>query len=152
MAARARGQVLIAHIVLAFVLSFVLLLMVMASVRRSQYESMLLTTRSRLKSFWFVYVQQRLLGVVAVFALALATVWSDFFLPAMFCSSEPVKPFAVVLQMANQQYETDYSIFAAGAVLSIAAVVVVAAVVSGLYSAAFWLWGGPEWKARLRLK
>jgi hypothetical protein len=54
--------------------------------------------------------------------------------------------------MANQQYETDYSIFAAGAVLSIAAVVVVAAVVSGLYSAAFWLWGGPEWKARLRLK
>jgi glycerol transport system permease protein len=103
-----------------FPVAFILLLFLFTSLSRTDFEQLLLETRSRVKAFWWGVVARKPAGVVAIATLTFAAVWSEFYVTGFITMKDKIKPFSVLLQMTQQQYSTDYSSVAAGAVVSMA--------------------------------
>ena len=122
-------QLLIVQIVLGYTVALILLLIVYASSQVSYFEQLLLETGSRTRAFAYGVVATNATGTAVVSGITFSTIWSDFFLSNLLTGTESTKPFSVVLQMAEGQYKTDYSVFAAGAVLSLFAWVLFLAIV-----------------------
>lgn len=112
-------QLVVAHSMLGFVIAFVLLLLAYTSVPHFHFEQLLLETRSRLVAFWRGVVRPQIVATIVVAAVTFASVWNEFFISNLITGTESVKPFSVILQMAQQQYGTDYSTFASGSILSL---------------------------------
>jgi ABC-type glycerol-3-phosphate transport system permease component len=101
-----------------FPVAFILLLLLFKSLSRTDFEQLLLETRSRVKAFWWGIVARNSAGVVAIATLTFAAVWSDFYVTGFITMRDKSKPFSVLLQFTQGQYATDYSAAAAGAVVS----------------------------------
>jgi len=112
-------QLIIVHTIFGFVIAFILLLLIYASGHRSYFEQLLLETGSRTRAFYYGIVAPQATSTLVVTGITFATIWSEFFLSNLITASRSIKPFSVVLQMAQGQYGTAYSIFAAGAVMSL---------------------------------
>lgn len=113
-------QLLVMYTIQVFVMAFLLLLFLYSSSRKIGFEQLLLETGSRLTAFHLGIVSRFWIQTSIVAAICFSIVWSEFFLSALITTSfTGNKPFAVVLQMAMEQYRTNYNIFAAGAMLSI---------------------------------
>lgn len=112
-------QLVVVHTIFAFVIAFILLLLIYASGQRSYFEQLLLETGSRTRAFYFGIVAPQATSTLVVTGITFATIWSEFFLSNLIKASRQIKPFSVVLQMAQAQYGTDYSIFSAGAIMSL---------------------------------
>lgn len=102
-----------------FPVAFILLLFLFSSLSRTDFEQLLLETRSRVKAFGWGVVARKPAGVVAIATLTFAAVWSEFYVTGFITMKDREKPFSVLLQMTQQQYSTDYSSAAAGAVVSL---------------------------------
>jgi ABC-type glycerol-3-phosphate transport system permease component len=142
-------QLFSVYLVQAFVFAFILFLFLYFLTSRSRFEQMLLDTQSRLMAFAFGVVFPSKIAIAIIAALAFATIWSDFFLPALITTaSVGPKPFPVILQMAIEQYRTEYPLFAAGAVLSLLIVLLSTVAIPGL---AFSVYSYILWRFRRNL-
>lgn len=113
------AELVLTQTVQAFPVAFILLLFLFSSLPRTDFEQLLLETKSRVKSFWWGVVARRPAAVVAIATVTFAAVWSEFYVTGLITTMEPVQPFSVLLQKAQTQYRTDYSVPAAGAVASL---------------------------------
>ena len=112
-------KLILVHTIFGFVTAFMLLLFVYTSSQKSYFDQLLLETQSRLRAFYFGIVFPNLTGTFIVCAFTFASIWSEFLLTDLISGTQQLKPFSVKLQMAQGQYGTNYSIFAAGAILSL---------------------------------
>ena len=112
-------QLFLIDTMMGYVIALILLLIVYASSQRSYLEQLLLETGSRTRAFFYGMVAPQATGTMVVGGITFATIWSEFFLANLITGAEEAKPFSVILQMAQGQYNTEYSVFAAGAVVSL---------------------------------
>jgi ABC-type glycerol-3-phosphate transport system permease component len=112
-------QLLLVDSMFGFATAFVLLLLVYSSVPRSEFEQLLLETRSRFQAFWKGIARPQIVATIVVAAVTFSSIWSEFFIANLITGADTRKPFAVILQMAAKQYSTEYSTFASGAILSL---------------------------------
>lgn len=113
----------------AFPVAFILLLFLFASLPKTDFEQLLLETNSRVKSFWFGVVARRPAAIAAIATITFAAVWSEFYVTGLITTKQTIQPFSVLLLKAQQQYRTDYSVPAAGAVVSL--IITLGAVILG---------------------
>lgn len=125
-------ELVITQSVQAFPVAFILLLFLFASLPRTDFEQLLLETHSRVKSFWWGVVARRPAAVVAIATITFAAVWSEFYVTGLITTQESIQPFSVLLLKTQQQYGTDYSAAAAGAVVSL--IITLGAVLLGYLS------------------
>jgi len=123
-------KLFVVHSIFGFVMAFILLLFVYSSSQHSYFEQLLLETGTRLRAFYYGIVLPHFTGTLIVCAFTFATIWSEFFLSGLITTTQKIKPFSVVLQMAQGQYGTQYSVFAAGAILSLLFWIAALAVIS----------------------
>lgn len=114
------AQLLFVYTSTSFVLSFVLVLIRCMAIPLSYFEQALLERRSRVLAFYDAYIREEWGMLLFVFVLAFSACWSEFYISDLITVSQETKPFAVVLAMNHTQYNAFYSLFAAGAVLSLA--------------------------------
>ncbi len=111
-------QLFIIYTLQGYSVAFLLLLFFYSAARNDFFEQLLLETGSRLKAFYLGVIIPQIKNTIIVAGITFTTIWSEFFLSGLITSSQPNKPFSVILQMAQGQYSTEYTVFAAGAVLS----------------------------------
>jgi ABC-type sugar transport system permease subunit len=101
---------------------------------RRRYEQLLLDFRSSSLAFWkgIVRPQQWLIYVTAF--LVFTTLWNELFLSGKWSSANR-RPFSFLIGTVIQQYTTDYSTLAAGAVVSMATPLVL----GGFVFVLFWI-------------
>lgn len=130
----------------AFVLAFILLLVRCMTIPRTHFEQTLLETRSRARAFYKTYLRYELGALFFIGTLAFSSAWSEFYVSSFVTSAEDSKPFSVVLEMNHTQYNAYYSLFAAGAILSLIVCVVPPAAIVGIASIA------TAWRHRRRAR
>lgn len=111
-------QLVFHYVLTGFVFAFMLLYIIFAKVSDRVVEETLIQTKSRWLTFRFAMFKPELAGVLAVAMMTFAALWNDFLVPSLIAGAEALKPFSVVLQTFREQRSTDFSTFAAGALLS----------------------------------
>ena len=102
------------------------------TIPRSYFEQTLLETRNRTLAFYKAYVRYDLGAFFFVLVLAFSSCWSEFYISTFVTAAEVTKPFSVILEMNHEQYNAYYSVFAAGACLSLIVSVALPALILGL--------------------
>ncbi|SEO15142.1 ABC-type sugar transport system, permease component [Rhodospirillales bacterium URHD0017] len=113
-----------------FALGFAGAYMLLKFGNRNRYEQLLLEFRNRRHAFAGAHLGQDDRSVLIVFVLVFAYVWNELFLNSRWTTTEPWRPFAVEVATTIGGYSTNYSVLAAGAVLSMMVPVVLAASLS----------------------
>ena len=99
------------------------------TIPRTYFEQTLLESQNRAVAFYRAYLRYELSALLFILALAFASAWSEFYVSTFITASDEIKPFAVVLEMNHGQYNAYYSLFAAGATLSLGACFVLPALI-----------------------
>ena len=112
-------NLIFSHTIFGFTNAFILLLLIYGLSKNTFFEQLLLENNNRMKSFFQGIVLIKPLGIFIIPGITFASIWSEFFLSNQITTSQSIKPFSVILQTSKGQYETNYTIFAAGAILSL---------------------------------
>lgn len=111
-------RIIYVNVILGYVICFSLLLLIYIEDQKKYFEQLLLETGSRIKAFYYGIIVPNYNKTIYATCLTFATIWSEFFLSNLITTFDVDKPFSVILQMSQEQYSTEYSVFAVGAVLS----------------------------------
>ena len=126
------SQLLFVYSSTAFVLSMILLLVRTMTVPRAHFEQILLEKRSRFRAFYEAYLRTEMGTLLFIFVLAFSSSWSEFYVSTFATVTDEVKPFSVILEMNHTQYNAYYSLFAAGAGISLLACIGIPTLTIGL--------------------
>jgi ABC-type sugar transport system permease subunit len=85
---------------------------------RRQFEQLLLEFRSPALAFWVGIMWPQVWIVCLAAVLVFTTGWNELFLSDKWTSGTGWKPFATIIRMAVEQYKLEYSVLAAGAIIS----------------------------------
>lgn len=112
------------NVILGYVICFFLLMLIYVDSEKKYFEQLLLETGSRIYAFYYGVIVPNYNKIIYAACLTFATIWGEFYLSNFITTFDIDKPFSVILQMSQEQYSTEYSVFAVGAVLSFIAFMV----------------------------